>query len=145
MSKEVKLNKITTSVIRDMKKKGAKITMLTAYDYSMAAVLDEAGVDILLVGDSLGMVGETRMKTSMSGSSLSHVPFATEPSTCTSAVTPVSLHAESTLASSFSAKAVILSFSPLLGVIFLEMIAQTLLILSVMALILVFVFMDKTL
>jgi len=56
MSKEVKLNKITTSVIRDMKRKGEKITMLTAYDYSMAVVLDEAGVDILLVGDSLGMV-----------------------------------------------------------------------------------------
>jgi 3-methyl-2-oxobutanoate hydroxymethyltransferase len=56
MSKEVKLNKITTAVIRDMKRKGEKITMLTAYDYSMAAALDEAGVDILLVGDSLGMV-----------------------------------------------------------------------------------------
>lgn len=56
MSKEVKLNKITSSVIRDMKRKGEKIAMLTAYDYSLAAVLDEAGVDILLVGDSLGMV-----------------------------------------------------------------------------------------
>jgi 3-methyl-2-oxobutanoate hydroxymethyltransferase len=56
MSKEVKLNKVTTSVIRNMKKKGEKIAMLTAYDHSMATVLDEAGVDILLVGDSLGMV-----------------------------------------------------------------------------------------
>ena len=47
---------VTTSVIAEMKEKGEKITMLTAYDYSTAAVLDEAGVDIILVGDSLGMV-----------------------------------------------------------------------------------------
>jgi 3-methyl-2-oxobutanoate hydroxymethyltransferase len=56
MSKEVKLNKITTAVIRDMKRKGEKISMLTGYDSSMAAVLDEVGIDIILVGDSLGMV-----------------------------------------------------------------------------------------
>jgi 3-methyl-2-oxobutanoate hydroxymethyltransferase len=56
MSTEPKLNKITTAVIRDMKKKGDKIAMLTCYDYSMAVVLDEAGIDIMLVGDSLGNV-----------------------------------------------------------------------------------------
>jgi len=56
MSTEVKLNKVTTAVLQAMKRKGEKITMLTAYDYPMAAALDEAGVDILLVGDSLGMV-----------------------------------------------------------------------------------------
>ncbi|HOG16908.1 MAG: 3-methyl-2-oxobutanoate hydroxymethyltransferase [Syntrophaceae bacterium PtaU1.Bin231] len=56
MSKEVEMNKVTTSVIRNMKKKGEKIAMLTAYDASMAAVLDEVGVDILLVGDTLGQV-----------------------------------------------------------------------------------------
>ena len=56
MSTQGKLNKITTAVIRDMKKKNQKVTMLTAYDYGTAAVVDEAGVDIILVGDSLGMV-----------------------------------------------------------------------------------------
>lgn len=40
----------------ELKAKGQKISMLTAYDYPMARVLDEAGVDFLLVGDSLGMV-----------------------------------------------------------------------------------------
>ena len=48
--------KITAAVIRERKIKGVKITMLTAYDYAMAALLDEAGVDIILVGDSLGNV-----------------------------------------------------------------------------------------
>jgi len=56
MSKQSKVNKVTTAVIRGMKKKGEKITMLTAYDYAMASVLDDVGVDVLLVGDSLGMV-----------------------------------------------------------------------------------------
>lgn len=52
----MKEQKVTTAVIREKKVKGAKITMLTAYDYAMAVALDEAGVDITLVGDSLGMV-----------------------------------------------------------------------------------------
>jgi 3-methyl-2-oxobutanoate hydroxymethyltransferase len=56
MSTQGKLNKITTAVIKDMKKKNQKVTMLTAYDYGTAAVVDEAGIDIILVGDSLGMV-----------------------------------------------------------------------------------------
>jgi len=47
--------KITTSTFHDKKALGEKITVLTAYDFSMARLLDDAGVDCLLVGDSLGM------------------------------------------------------------------------------------------
>ena len=42
--------------IRNMKAAGEKITMLTAYDYSSALIAERAGVQIILVGDSLGMV-----------------------------------------------------------------------------------------
>ena len=47
---------VTVSTLRRMKAEGEKIACLTAYDASFAAVLDEAGVDVMLVGDSLGMV-----------------------------------------------------------------------------------------
>jgi len=49
-------SKITVETIRAMKARGEKIAALTAYDYPMAKLLDEAGVPLLLVGDSLGMV-----------------------------------------------------------------------------------------
>lgn len=48
--------RITTHTLQAMKEKGEKISMLTAYDYSMARILDEAGTDILLVGDSASNV-----------------------------------------------------------------------------------------
>jgi 3-methyl-2-oxobutanoate hydroxymethyltransferase len=48
--------RISVSQIKEMKRDNRRITMLTAYDYTMARLLDESGVDMLLVGDSLGMV-----------------------------------------------------------------------------------------
>ncbi|MEE2642642.1 MAG: 3-methyl-2-oxobutanoate hydroxymethyltransferase [Planctomycetota bacterium] len=51
-----KNSRITVPGFTRMKSEGRKITMLTAYDYTMAAMLDEAGVDSILVGDSMAMV-----------------------------------------------------------------------------------------
>jgi 3-methyl-2-oxobutanoate hydroxymethyltransferase len=47
---------VTINHIKEMKRKGEKISMLTAYDYVTAKIIDEAGVPLILVGDSLGMV-----------------------------------------------------------------------------------------
>ena len=55
--------KITVPEIVRMKQRGAKITCLTAYDYSFARILDSAGVDILLVGDSVGCVVQGHANT----------------------------------------------------------------------------------
>src|SRR3954451_7883808 len=48
--------KVTVTKLRAMKERGEKITMVTAYDYSTARIADAAGVDTILVGDSLGQV-----------------------------------------------------------------------------------------
>jgi len=50
------MNKMRTLRLKKMKAEGQKIVMLTAYDFFMAHLLDEAGADIILVGDSVGMV-----------------------------------------------------------------------------------------
>ncbi|MBM2829702.1 MAG: 3-methyl-2-oxobutanoate hydroxymethyltransferase [Gammaproteobacteria bacterium] len=62
------MEKVTINTLKEMKKAGEKIASLTAYDANFARILDEARVDIILVGDSLGMVlqGEaTTLKVSM--------------------------------------------------------------------------------
>ena len=48
--------RITTKTLVDMKKNGEKIAMLTAYDYTMAKILDQSGIDVMLVGDSASNV-----------------------------------------------------------------------------------------
>ncbi len=48
--------KVTTLKLKEMKQRGEKFTVLTCYDYSTAKLLDQAGIEVLLVGDSLGMV-----------------------------------------------------------------------------------------
>jgi 3-methyl-2-oxobutanoate hydroxymethyltransferase len=56
MSLHSKARRITTHVLNEMKLRGEKIAMLTAYDYSMARILDGAGIDVILVGDSASNV-----------------------------------------------------------------------------------------
>ena len=55
--------KVTTRRLQEMKDKGEKIAMLTAYDYSMAKLIDEAGMDVILVGDSASNVMAGNMTT----------------------------------------------------------------------------------
>jgi 3-methyl-2-oxobutanoate hydroxymethyltransferase len=56
MSVQSEIKKVTTHRLSEMKLRGEKIAMLTAYDFSMASLLDEAGIDIILVGDSASNV-----------------------------------------------------------------------------------------
>ncbi len=55
--------KVTTIRLSEMKQRGEKIAMLTAYDYSMAKLIDEAGMDVILVGDSASNVMAGNMTT----------------------------------------------------------------------------------
>ncbi len=50
------VKKVTTSVLRKMKEQGERISMLTSYDFSMATIIDRAGMDVILVGDSASNV-----------------------------------------------------------------------------------------
>ena len=56
MANEINPGRVTIKVLEQMKSKGEKISMLTAYDYSFAKIIDEAGIDIILVGDSASNV-----------------------------------------------------------------------------------------
>ncbi len=56
MSVQRNIKLVTTHQLREMKAKGEKVAMLTAYDYSMAKIVDQAGIDVILVGDSASNV-----------------------------------------------------------------------------------------
>jgi 3-methyl-2-oxobutanoate hydroxymethyltransferase len=56
MSVHKNVKKVTTHVLQEMKDAGEKITMLTGYDFSMARIIDTAGIDVILVGDSASNV-----------------------------------------------------------------------------------------
>ncbi|MGD9556171.1 MAG: 3-methyl-2-oxobutanoate hydroxymethyltransferase [Mangrovibacterium sp.] len=56
MSVHTEIKRVTTRVLSEMKSRGEKISMLTSYDYSMAKLVDEAGIDVILVGDSASNV-----------------------------------------------------------------------------------------
>lgn len=56
MSVNKEIKRVTTHTLQEMKSKGEKISMLTSYDFSMARIVDEAGVDVILVGDSASNV-----------------------------------------------------------------------------------------
>lgn len=56
MSVHKEVKRVTTHVLSEMKQRGEKISMLTAYDYSMAKLVDQAGCDVILVGDSASNV-----------------------------------------------------------------------------------------
>lgn len=56
MSVHSEIKKVTTNTLQSMKQRGEKISMLTAYDFSMAKIFDDGGIDVLLVGDSASNV-----------------------------------------------------------------------------------------
>lgn len=67
---------VRTTTLLKKKQQGGKIAMLTAYDYPMAKMVDEAGVDVILVGDSLGCVVQGRSDTL--GVTMDHMVYHTE-------------------------------------------------------------------
>ncbi|MEO8399638.1 MAG: 3-methyl-2-oxobutanoate hydroxymethyltransferase, partial [Ignavibacteriaceae bacterium] len=68
MSTEQQIKRVTTKSLQLLKKKGIKISALTAYDFITANLLDEVGIDVILVGDSLSNVfqgNETTLPVTM--------------------------------------------------------------------------------
>jgi 2-keto-3-deoxy-L-rhamnonate aldolase RhmA len=69
MSVHKEVKRVTVHVVQAMKMRNEKISMLTAYDYSMAKILDAAGIDVLLVGDSASdlscFLGSSRSQKSL--------------------------------------------------------------------------------
>ena len=60
------MGKVTITRLNQMKRDGEKIAMLTSYDASFTRIAEQAGVDVLLVGDSLGMVVQGHESTPVS-------------------------------------------------------------------------------
>src|SRR6186713_3485536 len=56
MSTHKEIRRVTTNTLQSMKVQGEKISMLTAYDFTMARIIDSAGIDVILVGDSASNV-----------------------------------------------------------------------------------------
>ena len=56
IAKKSSVKRVTTNTLHEMKQSGEKISMLTAYDYSLAKIIDSAGIDVILVGDSASNV-----------------------------------------------------------------------------------------
>src|SRR5580704_11950619 len=56
MSVQKEVKRVTTHTLQEFKEKGVKISMLTAYDFSLAKIIDAAGMDVILVGDSASNV-----------------------------------------------------------------------------------------
>ena len=56
MTNNLNQSRVTIKVLEQMKNEGEKISMLTAYDFSFAKIIDEAGIDVILVGDSASNV-----------------------------------------------------------------------------------------
>lgn len=73
---KTKVQPVTVPRLRELKARGEKIAMLTAYDYTFARAIDAAGVDMVLVGDSLGMVVQGGRSTL--GVTVAHIAYHTE-------------------------------------------------------------------